>query len=690
MLSRYLVFIAACLGSLGANAASGLKHVELRDLYFGEVLFYAYQDKYFEALSRLDIELKQHYRVDEGQLDPLYLNLGQAEFSVGDIELQYRMDKRAGKAIQAVLGSGIDLATRNQAAFALAKMYQRKNDAPATLYALDLIKKDLDLSKYDGDASPEELRGTLPEHFWIDVAYLRAQANIGVGQFSKAVEILESLRGEPSLRGYVLYNLGIALIQAQQEDEGLRVLDELGRMETDENDLLALRDKANLKLAYRMLEKGNAELAQTYFQRIRLDGPYSNHALLGAGWALASMERFDRALVPWSILHKREKTNYSVQEAMMAVPYAYGKLQAYGKSANLYNDAMNVFAYEISRLDESIKSIRTGKFLDALLDEKSKQDQNWVVNLRELPDSPETRYILEMMASNDFQASYKNYRDLDALENGLESWLDNLRTFEEIIDIRRAYQEPLLPEVEEKFKKLDARARLRLEQRNSLAKKIDNMLIAPRPDYLATAQERVDSDRVTYLEQYIAEHPERVGAETIRRVQRLRGVLSWRLRSEYDQRLTDAYNHLLSLDEYIERFKLRYGSFVRTRQAATQSYEGYEAPIRKLRTGLFELQRRLKGIKARQGKLLENLAINELDLRRKRLEDYQIKARFALAESYDRATKATLDEQLEEQNRLNQERLRQSEEAQTAPTKDSSTGDDPEAAPSILQQIPGS
>ena len=42
---------------------------------------------------------------------------------------------------------------------------------------------------------------------------------------------------------------------------------------------------------------------------------------------------------------------------------------------------------------------------------------------------------------------------------------------------------------------------------------------------------------------------------------------------------------------------------------------------------------------ARQGRGLEQMAINELDQRRKKLEEYQIKARFALAESYDRATK---------------------------------------------------
>lgn len=650
MLRWCFLFVATCFGSISAYAASSLKSVELNDLYFGEVLYYAYQDRHFEALERLDTELMQHYNVDESNLDPLYLNLGQAEFSIGDIELQFRMDKRAGKAIQAVLGSGVDLATRNQAALALARMHYRKDDAASTLYALDLIRDDIDMSKYQG-RSIEELRGRETENFRVDVAYLRALASIGVGQFTEAIEILQSLRQQKSLEGYVLYNLGIALIQAQREDEGLKVLDELGRLKTSGNDLLALQDKTNLRLAYRRLDAADAEQAQVYFERIRLDGPYSNHALLGAGWALASLGSYDRALVPWSILYKREKTNHSVQEAYMAVPYAYGKLQAYGKSANLYNDAMDVFGYEVSRLDESIKSIRSGKFLEALLDEQSKQDQNWVVNLRELPDSPETRYILDLMASNDFQSSYKNYKDLEALRKHLEKWLANLHTFEELIDIRKAYHEPLLPQVEARFKKIDARSKLRLEQTKSLATKVQNMLVAPRPEYLATAEERISSEHISAMERYINDHPG-MSEDQIHRVKRLRGLLLWRLHSEYDQRLTDAYNHLTSLNEMIDAFKDRYNSFIRTRQAATQSYEGYGPLIRRLRTGLFAAQRKLKGVMARQGRLIETLAVNELDRRRKRLEDYQIKARFALAESFDRANKAAKDRQIEESLKL--------------------------------------
>ena len=130
------------------------------------------------------------------------------------------------------------------------------------------------------------------------------------------------------------------------EKEGLAVLDKLGLQELSGNGLLALKDKTNLKLAYHYLDRKDAKKAKIYFQRVRIDGPFSNRALLGAGWVAVAEGRFDRALVTWSILHKRAETNYSVQEVLMAMPYAYGKLNAHGNAANLYSHAMDVFSRE--------------------------------------------------------------------------------------------------------------------------------------------------------------------------------------------------------------------------------------------------------------------------------------------------------------------------------------------------------
>src|SRR6185295_12765299 len=99
---------------------------DLRDLFFGEALFHAYQGQYFEAIQRLDTELAQYHRLDEPQLDTLHYHINDADFSVGDFELDYRMHHRAGRAIKAVLEGAVDESVRNEAAFRLARIHFQK------------------------------------------------------------------------------------------------------------------------------------------------------------------------------------------------------------------------------------------------------------------------------------------------------------------------------------------------------------------------------------------------------------------------------------------------------------------------------------------------------------------------------------------------------------------------------------
>ena len=75
----------------------------------------------------------------------------------------------------------------------------------------------------------------------------------------------------------------------------------------------------------------------------------------------------------------------------------------------------------------------------ALVRNESKLDRNWVVRLRELPESPETYYLTELMASNDFQESLQNYFDLEELRGKLAAWTDSLDAFGDIIGKRGRY-----------------------------------------------------------------------------------------------------------------------------------------------------------------------------------------------------------------------------------------------------------
>ncbi len=217
---RYLLGLGLVLGLAGRPAVGA----DLRDLYFGEVLYHAYQGQYFDALQRLDTELAQYRGLDEPGLDTLHYHINDAEFSVGDFELNYRMHQRAGRAIKAVLEGAVDASVRNEAAFRLARIHFQKDQLDDAQQALARIE----------GAVPEKIRG--------DVELLRANIFMATGRPSEAVQVLTQLRSDASLAGFAAYNLGIALFQDGLPQKAIEHLDKAGRLEAGDSAGLAIRD----------------------------------------------------------------------------------------------------------------------------------------------------------------------------------------------------------------------------------------------------------------------------------------------------------------------------------------------------------------------------------------------------------------------------------------------------------------
>jgi tetratricopeptide (TPR) repeat protein len=599
-----------------------LAGIEKHDLFFDEAFYHAYQGQYFEAIQRLDTELAQYHGLDEPELDTLHYDINEAEFSVGDFELDYRMHYRAGRAIKRVLEGAVDDAVRNEAAFRLARIHFQKDQLDDALQALGRIQ------------------GTVPAKIKNDVEFLRANIYMATGRPNEAVEVLNHLQNDPSLAGFVAYNLGIALLQAGKQQEAFEQLDKAGRLPADDPAGLAIRDKSNLVLGSLLFESGNFERAKQALDRVRLEGPFSNQALLRAGWADTSANQFDRALVPWNILADREPTDVAVQEAMLAVPHTYASLKLYGRAALTYGRALELYSNQIERVDASINSIKAGRFLKALIREESREDQSWVIRLRSQPGAPETYYLMELMASHDFQTALQNYLDLEDLRSKLMGYQSTLEAFDDIIRLRKQNYEPLLPEIDAKFRELDSRMRVRLQQRKNFDQRLHAMLTAPRPDYLATTDERIASERIVRIEKQLSNSNSPEVLTLRARAARLRGVLTWRLETEYPKRLTAAFEHLNELNTQVDVLNQRYEAFVRTRQAATHSYVGYDAQIARLRERVGAGQQHIEILMARQGQMIENVAISRLEARRERLVAQQIQARFGVADSYDRASRA--------------------------------------------------
>lgn len=619
---RLIPLVAALAVALPLRAIAGEAERPPVDPYFREALFHAYQGDFFAALERLDAELAQHYAVDERPLDSLYPYVEDAEFSVGDFELEYRMHLRAGRAIRAVLEGDVEEKVRNDAAYRLARLYFEKGDARTALAVLD------------------SMRGEIPKRIADEVEFLRANVLLALERPADAAAVLQRIQDSDALAGFSAYNLGIALLESGRPLEAVRELERAGRIATDDRDARAIRDKANLVLGTLLFEAEQVDRARSTLERVRLEGPFSNEALLRAGWAEVDIEEFERAIVPWSVLAKRDTTDPAVQEAKLALPYAYGRLAVHGRAAILYQEAVETFGAELRKLDASIESIEQGRFLAALEREEIKQDRDWVIRLRSLPDAPETFYLVSLMASHDFQTALQNYLDLTDLRRTLERSATSLDAFDDLIARRAAYYEPRLPELDRDFRRLDARMRLRLTQRDHLAKRLERILRDPSPELLATAAEHADRAHLAHLRSALAPRADEPGvASLLERIERLQGLLVWRLETEYHERLTDVNDRLQALAADVAALEARHAQYVRVRQAATHSYVGYDDRIADLRARSERALAAVDDLKRRQGERLEQVATAVLQARRERLAAYQNQARFAFADSYDRAAK---------------------------------------------------
>src|ERR1700747_3175904 len=158
--TRWLIGLCLAL-RLSVHPAMGS---DLKDLYFGEALYHALQGQYFDSIQRLDTELAMYHGLDQPELDTLHYHVNNAEFSVGDFELNYRMHNRAGRAIKAVLEGAVDEAVKNEAAFRLARTNFQKDQLDDAQNALGLI------------------HGVVPAQIKDDVEFLRANIDMATGR----------------------------------------------------------------------------------------------------------------------------------------------------------------------------------------------------------------------------------------------------------------------------------------------------------------------------------------------------------------------------------------------------------------------------------------------------------------------------------------------------------------------------
>src|SRR5262249_9426768 len=70
-------------------------------------------------------------------------------------------------------------------------------------------------------------------------------------------------------------------------------------------------------------------------------------------------ERYQRALKPWLVLIERDPADPAVQEALLAVPYVYSRLNQHELAMQYYRRAVQSYESERTQLDAAIQQVRT-------------------------------------------------------------------------------------------------------------------------------------------------------------------------------------------------------------------------------------------------------------------------------------------------------------------------------------------
>ena len=147
----------------------------------------------------------------------------------------------------------------------------------------------------------------LPGSLEAERRLLAANVLMALGRYGEAAAQLQAAgRDTTTGRDYARFNLGVALVRAGDVAQGQHCLERVGTMPAGNEEQRALRDRANLALGFALLQQRERGAGRRALSRVRLDGPFTNKALLGLGWAEADAKRPERALVPW--LELRERT----------------------------------------------------------------------------------------------------------------------------------------------------------------------------------------------------------------------------------------------------------------------------------------------------------------------------------------------------------------------------------------------
>ncbi len=577
-LSRRLLTVLALALALGLQSWSAVAEKnpsKVRDLAYGSVLYAYFQQDYFTALSELLVADEQGSIVNDRR---------QSDLLRGGIYLSYGMDSEAEKLFKEVIASGGD------SGLGKSTGKSRENLARAWFYLgkLRYKKGDYSVARENFARVNDELTdGLVPEYaFLSDSASFREAGSAGFEGADSAIDGFVPKVARSSSWGYYRdYNdllNQLALLPEDETGEQNRIADEMtaiaqrvGNSEEVVNveELLSFRDQVYTSAGFLFLRAGNAERAMKSFKRVRSDSVLVGQALLGYGWAAASIEEYEKALAPWQQLAQHSMIDPTTHEALLAVPFVYEQLGADSAALAEYDNSVRALQGELQLLnsiDDYLANMPEGKLSDYYGSEATR----WLdVTSLEI-DENSARFaeeilhnrLLDLLSQGHFSYLEQQRQDVQWLIQQLDRWVLELEAIHYVVDAReQRRQQAVSAEEMDKAARQLVQLRSRREALQQRLAAAEDRQLHGHYQQLMTAEEYKILARIEHAEatlEQVADSTSQLGSDEAtpalqdlalqkKQLQWARGLLLWQVQQDSAQRQWELERLVRDVDQAI-------------------------------------------------------------------------------------------------------------------------------------------
>lgn len=563
-------------------------------MLFNEVMYDYYQQRYFPAITNLLIARENKVISEKDDY---------AEMLLGDLYTSFDLVDQAEQIFSRIIKRDILPKTRNETWFHTAEIQYRQG-------------------KYDEAARILENKiANLAPAIEKQRVVMLGNIYISRGEFQKAADLLANVKADDIVGAFALYNAGVAFVRAGEVERGMPLLKYVRDLPPGDEETNALKDRSALAIGYTWLQKGNNDLARESLLTIRMDGPFTNEAMFGLGYANFQRNDFKKALPLWLELLQRNTSDTTVQEALLWAPRAYEELGALPQALFGYRYAADTLRGELKKVERTIVRVREGDWLSTLspLDGKEilSADPLAPVVSFEPAKVPEAPYLYSLFASDAFATDYRLFLALQRMDRLVDQWREQLPIFNATLQQHRAQLNAIRPVLEETIQRrtrdlFALRARV-----PPLEVRIANAIDSGDIEQTASVEQLAQLDRIRAIE---ASGMGTFTAQYAERIRRVKGLVIWDIAASAPKQQEAAIKDLENIREDLEAASLHIDALKRQRDEISRRMSpDYDNKIANAQRRLQLLKDEIADRMNRQQTILRNQALVVLAENRRNL-----------------------------------------------------------------------